>query len=232
MYRYFINIKCGHQEVNICQTSVNCNSIQRSFIYFIWRDGTIYICMCVAIWHFSNPLKWKSKAKSRLLTSCCSTTFNGFFDLVLVLPAEVRIPSDVSSGLSCCSLPEAREVVPVRDFPIKHGGLPDKDKTGKIQCLFTESQQGHGMNLRRSYWTVLDLWGKIFILYDSYIFILWNRLQCNICDTQIKSFVVYKDLGYIDLWKITSVYILMLEKMYQKSKICVRGYIQIHYKTL
>lgn len=60
-------------------------------------------------------------AKSPVLTSCCSTTFDGLFDLLLILPAKVGVPSDISSGLSCSSLPEAREVVPVGDLPIKHG---------------------------------------------------------------------------------------------------------------
>lgn len=62
------------------------------------------------------------------LTSCCSTTFYGLLHLLLVLPAEEREPTDVTGGLSCRPLPEAGEVVPVWDLPIKHGRLQDKRK--------------------------------------------------------------------------------------------------------
>ncbi len=77
-----------------------------------------------------------SEASHQLLTSSyCSATFNSLFDLLLILPAEIRIPCNIGSGLSWCSQPEAREVVPVGDLPIKHRWLSDKEQTEKIKCL-------------------------------------------------------------------------------------------------
>lgn len=72
-------------------------------------------------------------------TSCSSTAFNRLLDVFLVLPAKVRITSDVSSGLNCCSLPEAREVVPVGDLPIKHGRLQEKNKQERRKGLIQYS---------------------------------------------------------------------------------------------
>lgn len=56
-----------------------------------------------------------------------STTFYGFFDSFLVRPAEIRKPADIGRGLHRGSLPEAGEVMPVRDLPVEHGGLRDTE---------------------------------------------------------------------------------------------------------
>lgn len=76
-------------------------------------------------------VQWATRIpfKCQWLTSRCTATFDGLLDLLLVLPAQARKPINVGSRLSCCSLPEAREVVPVWDFPIKHGGLQGNERT-------------------------------------------------------------------------------------------------------
>lgn len=101
-----------------------------------WRhSGTIQRLdkMCASL-YFTRALRFKSKANGRVLTSNRSSSFNGLLDLFLVVPAEVRQPSNVVSWLSCCPLPEARKVVPMGDLPIKHGGLQDKKQRGKVHC--------------------------------------------------------------------------------------------------
>lgn len=59
-------------------------------------------------------------------TSHSSTAVYGLFHLVLVCPAEVSETSDVGDRVDRCTLPEAGEVVPMRDLPVIHGRLGDK----------------------------------------------------------------------------------------------------------
>ena len=63
-------------------------------------------------------------------TSGHSSGLDGLFNFLLVLPAEIREAADVCGGLGCCPLPEAGEVVPVGDLPVKHGRLGTRGETG------------------------------------------------------------------------------------------------------
>lgn len=87
--------------------------------------------LCVAI---------SQMLKDDELTSYCSSTLNGLLYFLLVVPAQVRVARYISRGLSCSSQPEAREVVPVGHFPIKHGRLWG-DKT---EYVYTETHGDMG----------------------------------------------------------------------------------------
>lgn len=57
-----------------------------------------YFISMKAHWDFQQSII--TEATHQLLTSYCSATFNSLSDLLLILPAEIRIPCNSGSGLS------------------------------------------------------------------------------------------------------------------------------------
>ena len=117
----------------IKKDEISCSTEEPEMTLNHLHEATLGLySLCLKMWCFNDPLRFKRRVKSRALTSCRSTALDGLLHLLLVLPAEVGVAGDVGRGLSGRSLPEAGEVVPVGDLPVKHGGLKDKQHTQHV----------------------------------------------------------------------------------------------------